>query len=76
MNVSRRKRLRECKADLEILMNKIQSVLDEEQDAYDNLSEGLQSSMKGEMILDCIDELEELVDLLDNSNDKLQSLIY
>ncbi len=76
MNASRRKRLKECKADLEILMSKIQSVLDEEQDAYDNLPEGLQSSMKGEMISDCIDELEELMDLLEDSSDKLQSIAY
>ena len=43
----------------------IESVCDDEQDAFDNMPEGLQSSMRGETAEECIDLMTEAMDLMD-----------
>lgn len=40
---------------------KLQAVLDEEQEAYDNLPESIQESDRGMAMQDCIDQLESVV---------------
>ena len=64
MNGARRKQLGQILEELEktksIVENiDLQSVKDEEQDAYDNMPEGLQQGEKGEQINEFINYLEE-----------------
>ena len=48
MNKARRKQLSEIQEKLAELKDMIETVLDEEQEAYDNLPESLQESERGE----------------------------
>ena len=71
MNRSRRKSLRtilgqmdELSTVLETVKEALQDVLNEEQEAYDNLPEGLQESDRGQQMQEYIDALEGVVDSL------------
>lgn len=57
----------DTKTDLEMLM-------DEEQCAYDNMSEGLQESDRGYQMQECIDALSEYVDWLTDVVDRMDDL--
>lgn len=58
MNNERRNRIRKIINQLEDLNNEIQEILSEEQDAFDNMPEGLQSSERGDMAQEAISNLE------------------
>ena len=71
MNKIRRKSLRtilgqmdELSTVLETVKEALQDVLNEEQEAYDNLPEGLQESDRGQQMQEYIDALEGVVDSL------------
>lgn len=71
MNRVRRKSLKdilgkmdELSAMLENVKDAIQTVLDEEQEAYNNLPEGLQEAERGQQMQEYIDALEGVVDSL------------
>ena len=71
MNRIRRKSLRtilgqmdELSTVLETVKDALQDVLNEEQEAYDNLPEGLQESDRGQQMQEYIDALEGVVDSL------------
>ena len=71
MNRIRRKSLRtilgqmdELSTVLETVKEALQDVLNEEQEAYDNLPEGLQESDRGQQMQEYIDALEGVVDSL------------
>ena len=71
MNRVRRKSLKdvlgkmdELSAVLENVKDAIQAVLDEEQEAYDNLPEGLQEAERGQQMQEYIEALEGVVDSL------------
>lgn len=71
MNRIRRKSLRtilgqmdELSTVLETVKEALQDVLNEEQEAYDNLPEGLQESGRGQQMQEYIDALEGVVDSL------------
>lgn len=71
MNRIRRKSLRtilgqmdELSTVLETVKEALQDVLNEEQEAYDNLPEGLQESYRGQQMQEYIDALEGVVDSL------------
>ena len=71
MNRIRRKSLRtilgqmdELSTVLETVKEALQDVLNEEQEAYDNLPEGLQESDRGQQMQEHIDALEGVVDSL------------
>ena len=71
MNRNRRKSLRtilgqmdELSTVLETVKEALQDVLNEEQEAYDNLPEGLQESDRGQQMQEYIDALEGVVDSL------------
>ena len=52
----------------------LEEVRDEEQDAYDNLPEGLQYSERGEMMDEAVNNLEEAVDYLDDVLSSLENV--
>ena len=53
----------------------LEEVRDEEQDAYDNMPEGLQYSERGDMMQEAIDNLDEAVDAVDEVISNLESAI-
>lgn len=69
MNKQRRDELLEVCAILDDATARLQEIRDEEQEAYDNLTDGLQCSKTGESMLSAIEEL----DYFENSIDKLRN---
>lgn len=72
MNDTRRRRINEVKTQIDFANNylkeaskKLSSILNEEQDAFDNMPEGLQSTYRGMCSEDAIDNMEEASDKLD-----------
>jgi ElaB/YqjD/DUF883 family membrane-anchored ribosome-binding protein len=57
MNGTRRKQIEEIKAKIEALRDDVDSVMQEEQDAFDNMPECLQASDRGEKAQEAIDAL-------------------
>lgn len=83
MNKSRRKRIASVISILEDITgydviesakNELEDILYEEEDAYDNMPENLQYSMRGEESSDAIDNLQEAVDILEEAIDALNEL--
>lgn len=71
MNKDRRKQLTKIAADIselgvltDDLKERLQTVLDEEQEAFDNLPEGFQSADRGEQMQSAIDVMEGAVNEL------------
>ena len=56
---------------INIIKLNIEKVLDEEQDAYDNIPENLQYSRRGEESEEAIDSLQEAYDFLDEINEQM-----
>lgn len=83
MNKSRRKRIASVIGTLENITgydliepakSEIEDILFEEEDAYDNMPENLQCSIRGEESSDAIDYLQEAVDSLEEAIDTLNEL--
>ena len=83
MNKSRRKRIASVIRTLESIIDydliesakdELEDILYEEEDAYDNMPENLQCSMRGEESSDAIDSLQEAIDVLEEAIDTLNEL--
>lgn len=83
MNKLRRKRIAVAIDNLERITNydliesiksEIEDILWEEEDAYDNMPENLQYSVRGEESSEAIDNLQEAVDLLEEAIDIFNEL--
>lgn len=83
MNKARRKRITSVIETLENITgydliettkDEIEDILWEEDDAYNNMPENLQYSMRGEESSDAIDNLQEAVDALEEAIDALNEL--
>ena len=61
MNKARRNRIADVQSQLEELKQEIDSILAEEQEAYDNMPESLQNGERGEAMQEAIDALESAV---------------
>lgn len=59
---------------IETAKDEIENILWEEDDAYNNMPENLQCSMRGEESNDAIDNLQEAVDVLEEAVDALNEL--
>ena len=68
MNKARRKELAKAVELIERAREIIEVVKDEEQDAFDNLPESLQSSERGERMEECISALEDFFDEVDTDD--------
>ena len=82
MNNTRRKRINELKTQIDFVNStlkevnkKLSSILNEEQDAFDNMPEGLQSSYKGMCSEDSIDSMEEASEKLDEVIELLGDIV-
>lgn len=82
MNNTRRKELRGIMKLIEAAQDmmteaaeRIEAVMDEEQECFDNLPEGIQMSERGEHMEECIDNLSEIIDMLDIDFDEIDTMI-
>lgn len=65
MNANRRKQLADAIAKIEEARTLIEIVRDEEQDAFENMPEGIQSSERGEKMETAISRMEDSLSELD-----------
>lgn len=67
MNNDRRKILNDIRNNLEVQRDKLESVVSDEQMAFDNLTEGLQATMRGEAMEEAIDNMESAIEAIDEA---------
>lgn len=67
MNKQRRARLSEAHSLLGRAASIVERAKDEEQDSFDNLPENLQSSERGEIMEEAIDELQTAIDSINDA---------
>ena len=72
MNKLRRKQIDEIQDKLAVLREMIDEVLTDEQEALDNLPEGLQESERGEAMQQAIDALEDALNNCDEIDSYLE----
>ncbi len=82
MNDAKRRRLREIKTQIDFANSQLKdaskrlsSILSEEQDTFDNMPEGLQSSYRGMCSEDAIDSMEEASEKLDEVIELLNDIV-
>lgn len=82
MNKQRREKIRQLKARFQDIQTELKqasselfSILNEEQDAFDNMPEGLQSSYRGMCSEDAIDSMEEASEKLDEVIELLGDIV-
>ena len=82
MNDVRRRRINELETQIDFAnktlkeaSKKLSSILNEEQDAFDNMPEGLQSSYRGMCSEDAIDNMEEASEKLDEVIELLGDIV-
>ena len=76
MNNVRRKEIKKSIAKLETVISLIEEIAgdleliqEEEQEAFDNMPEGLQESERGETMQECIDSFDEILSVLNDEID-------
>lgn len=74
MNKERRKKLNIAKTLLDQARDIIDDIKFDEECAFDNLSEGLQQTMRGEQMEENVSEMEDAIDKIDEAMDCLDSV--
>lgn len=74
MNKERRKAIEKLVGRLNELRNDIESIQQEEQDAFDNMSESFQEGERGEAMQEGLDQLESAVNGVDESIEALENI--
>jgi hypothetical protein len=74
MNRQRRKELARIYNVLQDCVSDLEFVRDEEQEAFDNLPESLQYSEKGELMEECVDNIESVITDLENVCSDLEEI--
>ena len=75
MNKTRRKAIEDIIAQLEEQKSAIETAQNEEQEAYDNLPDGIQCTERGEAMSENADDLEQAASDLDDVISSLQDII-
>ena len=75
MNKERRKAIEEIIDQLGVLKEQVESISEEEQEAYDNLPEGIQYSERGEAMGENATDLEDAASTIDEAITTLQDII-
>lgn len=75
MNKEQRDQLTRIQKDLLNLQQELEDIRDDEQAKFDNLSEGLQASEKGEKLQQAADNSQEAIDSLDSASASVQEAI-
>lgn len=74
MNKQRRKMIAEVVEKIEALKGDLEMIRDEEQDAFDNMPESLQGSMRGEEMEEAIGYMDDAIEGLDTAIDSLENI--
>lgn len=74
MNKIRRNKINEIKKLLEQASDMINDVMIDEDDAFNNLSDGLQCTMRGEQMESNVSEMEEAIDNINEAIDNLENI--
>lgn len=74
MNKQRRKKVESVFDQLQALIMKLEEIRDEEQDAFDNLPEGIQASERGEQMEEHISQMESAIDDIENAKSGLEEV--
>lgn len=74
MNKQRRKQLEKSFGPIDVAMEIIQCVMDDEQEAYDNLPESFQNGERGEEMSGYIETLEESIGYLEDAKYALEQV--
>lgn len=75
MNKERRKRLQKVIDKLEELGEELHDICSEEEDAYDNMPEGLQQADRGQQMYENIDEISDMECELNDWISRLQDIV-
>jgi hypothetical protein len=75
MNKSRKSRLSKINADLETLKDSLDTIMNEEEEAFGNLPESIQDSDRGQAMQDAIDNLAEATDSIQSALDSLTAIL-
>lgn len=73
MNAKRRKQIQDVWDKLDDLKSELESIMEEEQEAYDNLPESIQSTERGERMQEAADNLQNAIDAFDDVTSYLES---
>lgn len=74
MNKDRRNKIKKIISDIESIADKLRSVLSEEEMAFENMPENLQSSMRGEESEESIDYMNEAIESLESAISQLEEI--
>ena len=74
MNKERRTKISKIINDIENIKTNLQDVLSDEEFAFDNMPENLQSSMRGEESEEAIECMNEAIDALDEALSQLNDI--
>lgn len=75
MNNERRKQLKSWVEKAKVLKFQLEQIESEEEEAFDNMPEGLQSSYRGMCSEDAIDSMEEASEKLDEAIELLSDIV-
>lgn len=75
MNKQRRKEIEAVKDRILECIDELESIRDDEQDAYDNLPESFQEGERGEQMQEYIYLIEAALDSLEDANSSLEEVI-
>ena len=73
MNKNRRSKLREAKSLLGKAVSIVTDVRDDEQEAFDNLPEGLQESERFSKMEEAIDGLEDAISSIESASENIEN---
>ena len=73
MNSARRKRLENIQGYLSEVLAELEGVLEEEQEAFDNMPESLQTSERGEISENAIGEIESAIENISDAIDSIEN---
>ncbi len=75
MNKARRKQLEKVVEVLTAQMEELETIKDEEQEAFDNLPESIQYGERGETMEENVDELDSIITDLENVIESINEVI-
>lgn len=77
MNATRRKQLAKLVEQLESIMSDIDTIREQEQEAYDNMPDSIQESERGDRMSEIIDSIQyaydNVSDAVDNINEAIEN---
>lgn len=75
MNKERRKRLSEAVQSLEVVLSSVEDIIEEEQEAFDNLPESLQEGEKGQRLEENVEDLEAITERVSELISSIEEVI-